>query len=93
MFHNRPVAPERTVQTIEWYLEGDAPTEQELEVIDFVDVVRREDFPLVENVQKGLRSRGYRQGRFIVDDDCSYISEHAVHALQLKVLRALGEID
>ncbi len=93
VFHNRPVAPEHTVQTIEWYLEGDTPTEAEQEVIDFIDVVRREDFPLVENVQKGLRSRGYRQGRFIVDAERSYISEHAVHALQLKVLRALGEID
>ena len=55
--------------------------------------VRREDFPLVESVQKGLRSRGYAQGRFIVDAERSYISEHAVHDLQLKVLRALGEID
>ncbi len=93
VFHNRPVAPERTVQTIEWYLEGDAPTEAEQEVIDFIDVVRREDFPLVESVQKGLRSRGYAQGRFVVDAERSYISEHAVHDLQLKVLRALGEID
>ena len=93
VFHNRPVAPERTVQTIEWYLASDTPSAAEQDIIDFVDVVRREDFPLVETVQKGLRSRGYAQGRFITDTERSYISEHAVHDLQLKVLRALGEID
>jgi len=93
VFHNVPAAPEETTQNIEWYFEGDAPTDEEQAVIDFVDVVRREDFPLVENVQKGLHSQGYQQGRFVVDKDRTYISEHAVHDLQLKVLRALGEID
>ncbi len=93
VFHNVPAGPEETTQNIEWYFEGDAPTEEEQAVIDFVDVVRREDFPLVESVQKGLHSHGYKQGRFVVDEDRTYISEHAVHDLQMKVLRALGEID
>ncbi len=93
VFHNVPDGPERTLQNIEWYFEGEAPTDEEQAVIDFVDVVRREDFPLVENVQKGLHSHGYKQGRFVVDAARSYISEHAVHDLQLKVLRALGEVE
>jgi len=71
----------------------DAPTDEEQAVIDFVDVVRREDFPLVESVQRGLHSQGYHQGRFVVDKNRTYISEHAVHDLQQKVLRALGEVD
>ncbi len=90
LFHNAPLGPERTLQTIEWYLPQAAPTDAEREVIEFVDVVRMEDIPIVESVQRGLRSRGYRQGRFMVDEDCGGSSEHAVHDFQRKVLDALG---
>lgn len=90
VFHNKPVGPERTLQIIEWYLPQDQPSAAEQEVIDFVDVVREEDIPIVESVQRGLHSRGYRQGRFMVDGDGTGMSEHAVHDFQLKVLRALG---
>jgi len=91
VFHHLPVAPERTVQKIEWYFAGEAVTAAEQEVIDFVHVVRLEDIPLCESVQKGLHSLGYRQGRFVVDTARTDISEHAVHDFQMKVLRALGE--
>lgn len=90
VFHNTPLAPERTLQTIEWYLPQAVPTAREQEVIDFVDVVRVEDVPIVESVQRGLHSRGYQQGRFMVDEDGTGQSEHAVHDFQLKVLKALG---
>lgn len=90
LFHNAPLGAERTLQTIEWYLLQAAPTEAEREVIDFVDVVRLEDIPIVESVQRGLHSRGYRQGRFMVDEDCGGLCEHAVHDFQRKVLDALG---
>ena len=91
VFQNSPSGPETTTQNIEWYLAADTPTTEEQSVIDFIDVVRREDFPLVESVQRGLHSHGYGQGRFVVDDDRTYRSEHAVHDVQQKVLRALGE--
>jgi phenylpropionate dioxygenase-like ring-hydroxylating dioxygenase large terminal subunit len=90
VFHNAPIGPERTLQTIEWYLPQATPTDAEREIIDFVDAVRLEDIPLVESVQRGLHSRGYGQGRFMVDDDCAGLSEHAVHDFQRKVLNALG---
>ena len=90
LFHNKPLGPERTLQVIEWYLPQAAPSAMEQEVIDFVDVVREEDIPIVESVQRGLHSRGYRQGRFMVDEERTGMSEHAVHDFQLKVLRALG---
>lgn len=93
VFHNTPAAPEETTQNIEWYFDGDAPTEEEEAVIEFVDVVRQEDFPLVESVQRGLHSQGYNQGRFVVDPERTYMSEHAVHDVQHKVLRALGEVE
>ena len=66
------------------------PVMQEQEVIDFVNVVREEDIPLCESVQKGLHSQGYNQGRFIVDQNRTYMSEHAVHDFQTKVVRALS---
>lgn len=90
VFHNKPLGPERTLQVIEWYLPQAEPSAMEQEVIDFVDVVREEDIPIVESVQRGLHSRGYRQGRFVVDEEGTGMSEHAVHDFQLKVLRALG---
>jgi choline monooxygenase len=69
VFHNKPVGPERTLQIIDWYLPQAEPSQMEQEVIDFVDVVREEDIPIVESVQRGLHSRGYRQGRFMVDEE------------------------
>lgn len=93
VFHHLPVAPERTVQLVEWYFEDIEPTSEQREAIEFVDVVRNEDIPLVESVQRGLHSMGYSQGRFVVDEERSYFSEHAVHDFQRKVLRALLEQD
>ncbi|MEM7523287.1 MAG: SRPBCC family protein, partial [Pseudomonadota bacterium] len=49
-----------------------------------------EDITLVESVQRGLRSLGYNQGRFIVDQDLTELSEHAVHHFQAMVAEALG---
>jgi len=89
LFHNKPLGPERTLQTIEWYLPQDTPTPLEQEIIDFVDEVRIEDIPIVESVQRGLHNRGYRGGRFITDERRSGMSEHAVHDFQHKVLTAL----
>jgi choline monooxygenase len=92
VFHHVPLAPERTVQKVEWYFPHDQPTAEEQEVIDFVHTVRLEDIPICESVQRGLHSLGYRQGRFVVDPARTEVSEHAVHDLQVKLLRALGEL-
>ncbi len=45
----------------------------------FRDVLGPEDVDLVESVQKGLHSVSYDRGRFFVDKDRSWFSEHAVH--------------
>jgi len=91
IFHHVPTSPETTDQRIEWYFPQETPSDAEREIIDFVDVVRKEDIPICESVQQGLHSLGYRQGRFVVDQARSEISEHAVHDFQMKVLSALGE--
>jgi carnitine monooxygenase subunit len=92
VFHHVPLAPERTVQRVEWYFSQAVLSRQEQEVVDFVHGVRLEDIPICESVQSGLglHSLGYRQGRFIVDTERSEISEHGVHDFQGKLLDALG---
>ena len=93
VFHHVPVGPEHTVQETEWYFSAEAPTAAERKVIDFVDVVRREDIPICESVQRGLHSLGYRQGKLIIDLDRTDVSEHAVHDFQSRVVRALRGTD
>ena len=41
-----------------------------------------EDIHLVESVQRGLGSRGYRPGPLVLDPKCGVNSEHSVRALQ-----------
>ena len=89
VFHHLPVAPEQTVQLVEWYFPSDQPTPEQQSVVEFVDVVRDEDIPLCETVQRGLHSMGYTQGRLVASEERGYYSEHAVHDFQRKVLEAL----
>ena len=49
-----------------------------------------EDQALCESVQRGLGSRGYDQGLFMVDREKSGIAEHAVHQFHSMVLAALN---
>ena len=41
-----------------------------------------EDVHLVESVQRGLKSRGYRPGPLVLDPKCGVMSEHSVMHLQ-----------
>ena len=54
------------------------------------EVLQVEDIALVESVQRGLRSRGYDQGRFIVDAGRTDMSEHAVHHFHALVVAAMA---
>jgi len=90
-FNHIPGGPENAIQETEWYFTNQTPTNEEREVIDFVNIVRQEDIPICENVQRGLHSKGYKQGRLIVDRERTYVSEHAVHDFQSRVVRALRE--
>ena len=40
-----------------------------------------EDIKLVENVQRGLKSRGYVPGPLVIDPNCGVMSEHSIAAL------------
>ena len=92
VYTNWPIAPERTLQVVDFYLTDSQPTEGEWAHINYMDaVVRQKDKSLVEAVQRGLHSRGYGQGRFMVDPDGrAPWSEHAVHHFETLVRAALG---
>ena len=59
-------------------------------LINYIDTVLvAEDMELCEQVQRGLRSRGYEQGKFVVDRAHCEFSEHHVHFFQRFVYQAL----
>jgi len=81
----------KTIEYQDWFVRDGVVTEQLQSTIDYQkDVLQPEDIGLCESVQRGLKSRGYNQGRFIVDEDLSELSEHAVHHFQSMVVDALG---
>lgn len=88
-----PTAPEVTHQVFAYHGAGEALSETEEKSLDyFQDVLGPEDVSLVEDVQQGLHSLGYHQGRFMVDETRSAISEHAVHHFQKLVAKSLGMV-
>ena len=50
-----------------------------------------EDQGLCESVQRGLKSRSYDQGRFMVDPARSGTAEHGLHQFHRLVTRALND--
>lgn len=50
-----------------------------------------EDIGLVESVQRGLRSRGYRPGPLVLDPECGVNSEHSVKTLHGWMRGAIAE--
>jgi carnitine monooxygenase subunit len=75
-----PVNAETTLQHYDIYFLNEELTEAQKKLIDWYrDVFRPEDLRLVESVQRGLTSRGYRgQGRIMTDHTRSGVSEHGI---------------
>ena len=62
-----------------YFLNKELTAEQKSLIEWYRDVFRPEDLRLVESVQKGLKSRGYRgRGRIMVDRQRSGQSEHGI---------------
>lgn len=86
-----PTEAERCIEYQDWFCPSGTPTTQLKAAMDYQrDVLQPEDVGLCESVQRGLRSNGYNQGRFVIDDRRSELSEHGVHHFQLMVADALG---
>jgi len=82
-YHWRAVDAGHVVVWRGWYTEGgwDSEVIRRLAVQDRATTVE-EDIHLVESVQRGLRSRGYRPGPLVVDPGCGVNSEHSIMHLQ-----------
>lgn len=65
----------------------DSPDDARLDYL--FRVLAGEDQALVESVQRGLKSRSYNQGRFVVDPAQGGTAEHAVHHFHRLVQQAL----
>ncbi len=90
LFQVVPTGPETTLERWDFYFTSREPSERERRLIDYVtSVLIGEDVRLCERVQKGLHSRGYSQGRLVVDRARTDFSEHHVHFFQKFVHDAL----
>lgn len=84
-----PAGPERTLETLDVFLESADPRPAELDTIRYFDeVLQVEDIALVESVQRGMRTPAFEQGRLVVDRRRSGLSEHALHHFHGLVLDA-----
>ena len=86
-----PAGPGRTIEHQDWYLPNPEPSRQQRDAMDYQrDVLQPEDVGLCESVYRGLQSKGYNQGRFVVDAERSELSEHGVHHFQQLYVDAMG---
>ena len=82
--------PTSSLQRWEFYFESEQPDESEQAYIDWtINTLIPEDTALYENVQHGLRSQGYSQGRFVINRNRPEWSEHHVHQFQTLVRDAI----
>jgi carnitine monooxygenase subunit len=90
-----PEGPERTREEVAAYMpDGAAMDAATAEAVRYMnEELGPEDVALNVGVQKGLNSRGYRQGRLMVDEARSDMSEHTIHFVQLQTLKALGDLS
>ena len=76
VFQVYPTGPEQTYESLDYYFRSNPPSEKEEEVVKYhSDVVNEQDIAIIRSVQRGVKSRGYNQGRFVVDDFDSWRSE------------------
>jgi len=86
-----PNGVDGTIEFQDWFIPSKTPSSQLKDAMDYQkDVLQPEDISLCESVQRGLGSKGYNQGRFMVDKGKTELSEHAVHHFQNMVMQAIG---
>ena len=91
VLHIIPVSVDRTVETYDFFLETPEPDEAEKKAIHYLDsVLQAEDIAIVENVQRGMNTPAFTQGRIVNDPQGSGMSEHALHHFHGLVLDAYG---
>lgn len=82
-----PLGPERTLTVFEWFFENpDDPAVRRRveETVAFSDEIQVEDIRVCEAVQRGLRSRAYRSGRYSVRRENGVHHFHGLLAAYMK---------
>ena len=86
-----PDGPEHSYRKIYNYGLNNPPSEHDLKQMNqYRDVVWPQDVAAMEGQAAGLKSRGYRQGRLMVDAEHSWRSEHGTHHFDRLVWEALN---
>ncbi|MEX3011861.1 aromatic ring-hydroxylating dioxygenase subunit alpha [Hoeflea sp. TYP-13] len=82
-YHWRAIGADHVVVWRGWYTIGGTESDiiKNLAAQDRETTVE-EDIQLVESVQRGLKSRGFRPGPLVLDPACGVNSEHSVQVLQ-----------
>lgn len=89
MFRFEPISAAET--RISWFMMARPGAAFAEDRIAFMrEVFWPEDAAICQSVQRGLKSRGYRRGRFVVTADDQGISEISVHAFQRRYAAAMG---
>ena len=90
-YHWEALETERVRVTRGWYTVGGEASDviHQLALQDR-DTTLAEDIRLVESVQRGLRSPGYKAGPLAIDPNSGVMSEHSLHAFHNWVREALG---
>jgi phenylpropionate dioxygenase-like ring-hydroxylating dioxygenase large terminal subunit len=90
-YHWRPLAVDSTEVHRQWYSPDGTIDEALQKVMDLDrETTFAEDLRLVENVQRGLGSRGYRPGQLVVNPGQGIDSEHSIAALHNWLLETVG---
>ena len=89
-----PTGPERCRFVVDSMCLNDPPGAADIDSMNFYwDIVVPQDVGAMEAQQLGAHSRGYTQGRLMVDQERGARSEHAVHHFDDLVWRALHGPD
>ena len=89
-----PRAVDRTLLIREWWFPtAELTSEQSRLIAEEWDNTATEDFGIVESVQRGITSRGYRPGPLIINPvgSCDVHSENSVQHLQSLARASLGQ--
>ncbi len=91
-YHWRPIDVGRVMVWRGWYTVAGTDSEvvQRLAIQDRATTVE-EDVQLVESVQRGLNSRGYRAGPLVLDPKGGVNSEHSLAVMQQWMRDAVGD--
>ena len=86
-----PTGPESSAQVLDNFCLNVPPDEADMgHIRNYRDRIMAEDISAMANQQRAIKSRGYRQGRLMVDAERSWRSEHGTHSFQKLVWEALN---